>query len=168
MQDFSNDAVWPIYKEELRGVASTLDTSLFDMIDVFGRQQITYNGWPLYYFGGDSLRGNATGVSVPNPGIWPVAVKNLEAPAVTSVDDFDINSGLQLYPNPATNVLNIISDDVIESVSILNVTGARVLSVGNVRTNEYIMSLDGISAGIYFLEVRSVNNAIKVSRLVKR
>ena len=166
--DFSNNAVWPIYEEELQRVASTLDTSLFDIIDVFGRQQLTYNGWPLYYFGGDSLRGNATGVSVPNPGIWPVAVKNLEAPSVTSVDDFDINSGLQLYPNPSTNVLNIISDEIIESVSIINVTGARVLSVSNVQTNDYIMSLDGISAGIYFLEVRSADNAIKVSRFVKR
>jgi predicted lipoprotein with Yx(FWY)xxD motif len=166
--DFSNDAIWPIYGEDLQAVASTVDTSLFDMIDVFGRQQITYNGWPLYYFGGDSLRGNATGVSVPQPGIWPVAVKSLEAPAVTSVEDFDANSGLQLYPNPAINELNIVSEKAIESISIISITGARVLTIGDVQSADFVIPLDGISAGIYFVEVRSTDNAIQVSRLVKR
>lgn len=166
--DFSNDAVWPIYEEELQAVASTVDTSLFDIIDVFGRQQLTYNGWPLYYFGGDSLRGMATGVSVPKPGIWPVAVKSLEAPAVTSVDDFDANSGLQLYPNPVINELNIISDEIIESVSIISMTGARILTIKDVQATDYVISLDGVSAGIYFVEVRSTDHTIQVERMVKR
>ncbi|MEE9461511.1 MAG: plastocyanin/azurin family copper-binding protein [Bacteroidales bacterium] len=166
--DFSNDADWPIYEEELQAVASTVDTSLFDIIDVFGRQQLTYNGWPLYYFGGDSLRGNATGVSVPKPGIWPVAVKDLEAPAVTSVDDFNINSGLQLYPNPVINELNIISDEIIESVSIISMTGARILTIKDVQATDYVISLDGVSAGIYFVEVRSTDHTIQVERMVKR
>ncbi len=166
--DFSNDAVWPIYEEELQAVASTVDTSLFDMIDVFGRQQLTYKGWPLYYFGGDSLRGMATGVSVPNPGIWPVAVASLEEAAITSVDDFDANSGLQLYPNPAINELNIVSDKVIQSISIRSITGALVLTIGDVHSADIVVSLDGISTGIYFVEVKSVDNAIQVSRMVKR
>ena len=166
--DFSNDPVWPIYEEELQAVASTVDTSMFDMIDVFGRQQLTYKGWPLYYFGGDSLRGMATGVSVPSPGIWPVAVTSLEEAAVTSVDDFDANSGLQLYPNPAINELNIVSDKTIESIFIISITGARVLTIGDVQSADFVIPLDGISAGIYFVEVRSTDNAIQVSRLVKR
>jgi predicted lipoprotein with Yx(FWY)xxD motif/plastocyanin len=166
--DFSNNAVWPIYEEELQRVASTLDTALFGSIDVFGHQQLTYNGWPLYYYGGDSLRGNTTGVSVPNPGIWPVAVKSLEAPSVTSVDDFNVNSGLQLYPNPAINELHIISDEIIESVSLISVTGARVLTIKDVQSAEWVISLDGIGAGIYFVEVRSIDHAIQVNRLVKR
>ena len=166
--DFSNNAVWPIYEEELQRVASTLDTSLFDIIDVFGRQQLTYNGWPLYYFGGDSLRGNATGVSVPKPGIWPVAVKSLEPPEVTSVDNYESNSGLQLYPNPAINELNIMSDKTIESVSIISITGARVLTVKTVQSANFVLPLDGISAGVYFVEVRSADHATQVSRLVKR
>jgi predicted lipoprotein with Yx(FWY)xxD motif/plastocyanin len=166
--DFSNDAVWPIYEEELRSVASTLDTSLFTTIDVFGRKQLTYNGWPLYYFGGDSLRGNTTGVSVPNPGVWPVAVKSLEAPAATSIDDMYLNAGLQLYPNPAFNELNIISDEIIESVSIISMTGARMLTIKDIQTEQWVISLDGIGAGVYFVEVRTVDQTTRVSRLVKR
>lgn len=166
--DFSNDPVWPIYEEELQAVASTVDTSLFDMIDVFGRQQLTYNGWPLYYFGPDSLRGNATGVSVPGPGIWPVAVKDLEAATVTSVDDFDADSGLRLYPNPAINELNILSDKTIESISIISITGSRVLTIGDVNSSELSVPLDEIDSGIYFVEIRSGDHAVQISRLIKK
>jgi hypothetical protein len=110
----------------------------------------------------------ATGVSVPNPGIWPVAVASLEEAAVTSVDDFDANSGLQLYPNPAINELNIVSDKAIESISIVSITGSRVLDVRNVQSSDFVLPLDGISAGIYFVEVRSADHTVQVSRLVKK
>jgi predicted lipoprotein with Yx(FWY)xxD motif/plastocyanin len=166
--DFSNNAVWPIYEEALKAVASTVDTSLFDMIDVFGRQQLTYKGWPLYHFGGDSLRGMATGVSVPNPGIWPVAVASLEAAAVTSVDESDANSGLLLYPNPVQNELSIVSDKTMESISIISITGVRVLTVRDVQSSDFVVPLDGISAGLYFVEVRSTDHAMQVSRMVKK
>lgn len=166
--DFSNNAVWPIYEEELQRVPSTLDTALFGHIDVFGHQQLTYNGWPLYYFGSDSLRGNTTGVSVPSPGIWPVAVKNLEAPAITSSDDLNKHSGLQLYPNPAIDELYIISDVTMASVSLISMTGARVLAIHDVQAAEAVISLDGISAGIYFVKIKSTDHAIQVGRLVKR
>ncbi len=166
--DFSNNAVWPIYEEELQGVASVLDTSLFGTTDVFGHRQLTYNGWPLYYYGGDSLRGNTTGVSVPAPGIWPVAMKSLEAPSVTSVDDFNLNTGLQLYPNPAVNELKIVSDEIIESVSLISLTGVRVLTIRNVQAAETSISLEGLVAGIYFVEVKSIGQIIQINRLIKK
>ncbi|MBS4063065.1 MAG: hypothetical protein KGZ74_00815 [Chitinophagaceae bacterium] len=78
--DFSNNTVWPIYEQNKFVVPSTLDKSLFGSINVFGKTQITYKGWPLYYFGEDVLRGKNTGVSVPTPGVWPVAVRDLANP----------------------------------------------------------------------------------------
>lgn len=80
--DFSNDPVWPIYDTTNIVVPSSLDKTLFGTIDVFGRKQLTYKGWPLYYFGADqNIRGKNTGVSFPQPGVWPVAVKDMtEAP----------------------------------------------------------------------------------------
>jgi predicted lipoprotein with Yx(FWY)xxD motif len=80
--DFSNNATWPLYEQDKIVVPSTLDKALFGTIDVFGKKQMTYKGWPIYYFGPDSLiRGRNKGVSVPQPGVWPVIVKNIiEAP----------------------------------------------------------------------------------------
>ncbi len=79
--DFSNNAIWPIYETNKIVVPSTLDASLFNTIDVFGKTQLTYKGWPLYYFGQDAMvMGSNKGVSIGAPGIWPVPVKDI-APA---------------------------------------------------------------------------------------
>lgn len=78
--DFSNNSTWPIYEASLLSVPSNLDKSLFGTINVHGRTQITYKGWPLYFFGQDNLtRGNNKGISFPAPGIWPVAEKDMLA-----------------------------------------------------------------------------------------
>jgi predicted lipoprotein with Yx(FWY)xxD motif len=76
--DFSNNAVWPIYETNKIVVPSTLDRTKFGSITVFGRNQLTYNGWPLYYFGQDgNVRGSNKGISFPAPGFWPVPVPNI-------------------------------------------------------------------------------------------
>jgi predicted lipoprotein with Yx(FWY)xxD motif/plastocyanin len=168
-EDFSNNGVWPVYEEELQGVASTLDKSLFASIDVHGHQQLTYKGWPLYYFGADAQRGHTTGVSVPSPGIWPVAVQGLEdAPVISSVDASESGSELMVYPNPAFDNLHVTSDRSIESISIINVLGAGIRTYRNIQSNDQIISLDGIDAGIYFLEVRTSDDQKQIRRFVKR
>jgi len=72
--DFSNNPTWPIDSLVLvQGVPSLLNSADFNKINVFGKNQITYRGWPLYYFGPDSAkRGITKGVSVPKPGVWPI------------------------------------------------------------------------------------------------
>ncbi|MDF9796524.1 putative lipoprotein with Yx(FWY)xxD motif [Catalinimonas alkaloidigena] len=77
-EDFSNDPVWPIFYVDIEALPSTLDEADFGVISVFGRDQLTYRGWPLYYFGQDAERGENKGVSFPRPGIWPIA--NLDTP----------------------------------------------------------------------------------------
>jgi len=79
--DGAHDAVWPIYGDAMASVPSTLDKTLFGTITVMGNTQLTYKGWPLYYFGNDAKRGDNKGVSVPTPGVWPVGIKDAtEAP----------------------------------------------------------------------------------------
>ena len=80
--DFSNNNVWPVYEQDKIVVPSYLDKALFASIDVSGKKQLTYKGWPLYYFGQDNkVMGSNKGVSFPTPGIWPVPVKDMN-PAV--------------------------------------------------------------------------------------
>lgn len=76
--DPQKDATWPIYEvSELKGLPSNLDKTMFATIDVFGKKQLTYKGWPLYYFGPDEMkRGMTKGVSVPRPGVWPIVNKD--------------------------------------------------------------------------------------------
>ena len=74
--DFSNNAVWPIYDTTAVVVPSTMDKTLFTNTTVFGKSQLTYKGWPLYYYGADSsIRAKTKGITVGGPGaFWPVAV----------------------------------------------------------------------------------------------
>lgn len=80
--DFSNNGVWPIYETDKIVVPSVLDKTLFGSIMVFGKKQLTYKGWPIYYYGPDvdassgKFRGYNKGVSVPRPNVWPVFFKD--------------------------------------------------------------------------------------------
>jgi predicted lipoprotein with Yx(FWY)xxD motif len=78
-QDFSNNSYWPVFYSDMKSVPSLLTSGDFGEISVSGRQQLTYKGWPLYYFGQDQARGDTKGVSVPQPGVWPVV--NQDTPA---------------------------------------------------------------------------------------
>jgi predicted lipoprotein with Yx(FWY)xxD motif len=80
-EDLSNDNIWPIYPvSTVANVPSTLTKSDFATTQIWARVQITYKGWPLYYFGADAqTRGNTKGVSVPRPGVWPYVNNNSTA-----------------------------------------------------------------------------------------
>lgn len=77
--DFSNDSFWPIYYEDIDALPSGMNAQDFGEIMVYGKQQLTYKGWPVYYFGQDAMRGDTKGVSVPQPGVWPIL--NSDTPA---------------------------------------------------------------------------------------
>ena len=78
--DFSNDGVWPIFNMESDKIPSILSAADFGEIDVHGRMQTTYKGWPLYYYGQDKTRGDNYGINFPAAGVWPVAnVNTVEA-----------------------------------------------------------------------------------------
>lgn len=79
--DFSNNAVWPIYEAEVQSVPSSINVEDLDVITVHGRTQLTYKGWPLYYFGQDAARGETKGIDFPRLGVWPVLrLDSSEAP----------------------------------------------------------------------------------------
>ena len=75
---------------------------------------------------------------------------------------------LSVYPNPAGDKLFVVSEGIIESISIYNVTGARLLEFRDLNAAEFEISLEEISSGVYFVEVRAGDMQLKVHRLVKR
>ena len=75
--DLGNNPTWPIFEATKIGeIPSALKQSDFAIITVplsTPKKQMTFKGWPLYYFDQDvGKRGNTKGVSVPRPGVWPV------------------------------------------------------------------------------------------------
>jgi uncharacterized surface protein with fasciclin (FAS1) repeats/predicted lipoprotein with Yx(FWY)xxD motif len=110
--DFSNNGVWPIYEETEIVIPSVLNKSDFGVINIHGRNQLTYKGWPLYYFGQDVMvRGNNKGVSVPSPGIWPVPVKDMKPAPYNSVVDIIVGS-----PDHTTLEAAVIAAGLVETL----------------------------------------------------
>jgi predicted lipoprotein with Yx(FWY)xxD motif len=74
----ANAAVWPIASIAVGKIPSILNTADFGTISVGGVSQLTYKGWPLYYFSQDLKRGDNFGAGFPAPKVWPTL--NAESP----------------------------------------------------------------------------------------
>jgi len=89
--DLSNNSVWTMFHATVADLPLGVSASDFGEITVFGQQQTTYKGWPLYTFSGNSgtagdhNRGETRGVSFPSPGIWHVVFSTTTA-APTSIN----------------------------------------------------------------------------------
>ena len=130
--DFSNDGVWPILEIDITNVPSIFGTAGFGIIDVFGRQQVTYRGWPLYYFGQDQERGDNYGVGFPAAGVWPIVNQDTELapePEVTVAATYDVtNQGASAY---------IFNSDTLDDVENANFTLQRG------ETYEFVVNVPG-------------------------
>ncbi|MBW6498010.1 MAG: DUF4397 domain-containing protein [Bacteroidales bacterium] len=70
----------------------------------------------------------------------------------TSVNDLRPQAQLNLYPNPARQMLNIVSDQEIREVRMLDMLG-KVVYVADVKNERYVMNVNGFKNGIYFMQV---------------
>ena len=68
-----------------------------------------------------------------------------------------LQSQLSLYPNPASDMVRILSTDArINQVSIMNLSGALVYeSAANLGQTEFRYNVSGLNAGIYFARVKT-------------
>ena len=64
---------------------------------------------------------------------------------------------LTVYPNPATNHINIQSNKAVEQIDIFNSLGQKVISEINPKTS---INLKGLSKGTYFIEIFYKNNKL--------
>lgn len=74
-------------------------------------------------------------------------------------------NNILLYPNPATELFNIESQQNIEMVNIYNLQGKLVKSHTEPQENYSVMDL---AKGIYFIEIKSVENQKQLLKLVKK
>jgi len=121
--------------------------------------------WPVSADGdGNSLVSvNSVPTGDPNEyGYWKSSVKTGGSPfaddvistSVGSVQDGRGKGGLRLYPNPASDMLNIFVDEEIQGnialkISDLHGTTVHVVSVEN--NSEISLSATGIAAGVYIV-----------------
>ena len=76
------------------------------------------------------------------------------------VDDFDLSNKVNIYPNPASGVININSQIEIDTVELYDLIGKKVLT-----SNQIEISIKHLKTGIYLLKI-TTNKGQLVKRIV--
>ena len=71
----------------------------------------------------------------------------------TGLNNVTAGSRISIFPNPASGVLNIQSDEYITSIAMTDETGRIVAQTNNLNTLSYQLSTSGLSAGIYIVRI---------------
>ncbi|KAA3625077.1 MAG: choice-of-anchor B family protein [Flavobacterium sp.] len=84
---------------------------------------------------------------------------------VLSADDIAFENGLSIYPNPASEIININSANrSIHRISIVDISGKLVFDTNNLDTLSTSVDVSAFSRGIYFV---TVNNSV-TKKIIKR
>ena len=85
-----------------------------------------------------------------------IVAGNLTHQVILSVDDTSIEEaqalGINVYPNPVSTVLNVVSEQSIEEIRILDVSGREVIYLAPGDFNAEI-SVNDLNSGMYIIQV---------------
>lgn len=104
-----------------------------------------------------------------NTNFGPVTFKFCAWP--TAVKDFDNSNIVNIYPNPATDYVNIsIYDKRITNVNVVSVIGKRIarFNVDANRSDDIRVPLDKVADGIYLLQFADSNGKVLGVRRVTK
>jgi hypothetical protein len=80
----------------------------------------------------------------------------------------DFESEMVLYPNPATDFVNITNADNLTKAVIVSVTGHEVISLQKEELGTGQINIANLPAGVYFINLKLENNITLHKRLVKK
>lgn len=72
-----------------------------------------------------------------------------------------VNSNINVYPNPVSDILNIETTLEVQSVEIYNIQGQKVLS-----SNQKQINLSDLAAGIYMVRIQDIENNVAAKKIV--
>lgn len=86
--------------------------------------------------------------------------KDFSVAAPLSTESFG-NGSFKVFPNPASNVVNISSKIAIDKMELYNVLGKKVMQ----STNTKVLNVESLNAGIYVLKIFN-NNKSSTKKIV--
>jgi PKD repeat protein len=88
---------------------------------------------------------------------------NVNAVGITGQDATIFNC----YPNPANNVLNIQSEELLSSIKMYNIAGQLVYEDVNCQAKLQSIDISSFEKGVYFVALRSEQNASTVKLIIE-
>jgi aminopeptidase N len=77
------------------------------------------------------------------------------------------NNKLEIYPNPASNLLNVTSEIIFNKIIISDILGRNLLVASPTSTTNKI-DISGLSNGVYFIKTIDASGIINNSKFIKQ
>lgn len=128
----------------------------------------------LFYLGGGSSSGSYNAIKnydgiIDEMHLYNKALTQSEViqvmnyvPGTSGLQEKDQETRLILYPNPATNLLNVNTDGKADQIDIYSVTGQKC-----VATRNNPVDISGLEKGVYFITVTNVFGQFRKGKFVK-
>ena len=87
-----------------------------------------------------------------------------------NTEDLNVNNNLkslQLYPNPADNIVNIKSLSNIQTLTVIDFTGRVLKEQKNINQKDVKLNISGIPKGIYIIHVKTEQESVSKKLIVK-
>lgn len=90
---------------------------------------------------------------------------SFEYSEVRSVEFISLINTIEVYPNPASTVLHIKSQTLLEEVQVINVVGQEVLKL-NAQDNQTDLVIDHLNSGVYYLHITLQNGVTEIKKIM--
>jgi hypothetical protein len=115
------------------------------------------------FFTRDSIEINLTNQNIQlTPGEYRLySTRKFDEPNVVTENKREMQKtgNIQIYPNPASDEINVASEDLIDVIKIYSATGKLMTQKMEVFKNQTKINIEGFSAGIYFIQILSGDSA---------
>ena len=101
-----------------------------------------------------------------NDNIWKY-VNELQCATTATENEFYKETVVQIFPNPASDMIVIASEQSIEKVEILNIHG-QILKAATSASKEISMSIGEMQKGIYMVQAKMTDGRRWTGRFVKQ
>ena len=88
---------------------------------------------------------------------------NLINPVIVEEQEFD---DIKIFPNPASDILNITSSEPISEIEIVNVMGQVVKRI-EVNSDNAVCDVEDLRSGVYVVRIHAASTTLSLRRFVK-
>lgn len=86
----------------------------------------------------------------------------------SSVEQKDAGDLVEIFPNPATHKLKVLSNEVIHSMVLMDLSGRKIMNRVSVNRKSKELNLREISAGVYILNIQMASGELLNEKVIKR
>ena len=85
------------------------------------------------------------------------------------ITDYELSTAnVTVYPNPATNILTVSSNEPIQSVTIYDLSGRLIECINLNAETQANVNVTRLNSGIYFIKTQLENQKTKTSKFIKQ